>query len=236
MTSCPPEQRGQLFHFKPLERQLLLLKLGCSFHVSPVTTSPRRKARQDASQVSKGFNDRGAAFTRFSYTGTQGHQAARCAKSSSTAGDTQPGASILSAAGRATPGREKGGRLRGYSSLSRLRSYYAAPPVRGVLVPPRTLSGGHRERARGLALSRPAPLASAGPEAEAWRPSAPPPPPPAASHVPWCACAEADRRTRARGEGGPTSLRESGSAHAGVRGHGEKVAPAGRLGFLWLCS
>lgn len=42
--------------------------------------------------------------------------------------------------------------------MPRLRSHQAAPPPRGVLVTPRTLSGGHRERARGLALSRPSPL------------------------------------------------------------------------------
>lgn len=50
VTTSRPEQRGQFSHSESLARQPLLRKQGCSFNVSPVTTSPRGRALQDASR------------------------------------------------------------------------------------------------------------------------------------------------------------------------------------------
>ena len=97
----------------------------------------------------------------------------------------------------------------------------------------RTLSGGRRERARGLALSRPTPLSS--PPGLRLRLRDPERAPLSAPRRPALPLARVRR-------GGPPGEGErggrayvlacvSGSAHAGVRGHGEKVALAGEARF-----
>lgn len=98
---------------------------------------------------------------------------------------------------------------------------------RGVLVTLRTLSEGHRERARGLALARPAPLSFLSGLGLRLRPSSP---------LPALSCPRHPmarmRKDGPQGEGAREGRAYvfacvSGSAHASVRGHGKKVALAG---------
>lgn len=104
-------------------------------------------------------------FSGLQATATQEHtatQAHRCVKASCTHTHTRHtthrAQSILNAAGRASLGAKRSVKelLQRAASAQSLGS----ASLRGVLASPRTLSGGHRERARGLALSRPTPLSS----------------------------------------------------------------------------
>lgn len=121
---------------------------------------------------------------------------------------TRPKASAAQAGERPPGGKRGQGLLQRAAPAQSLGSASS----RGVLVTPRTLSGGHRERARGLTLSRPSPLSSPPGLRQRLRDASAPPFAPACPHTLWRACAEAGRRARARGEGRRTSLRASQAA------------------------
>lgn len=180
-------------------------------------------------------NDSGSyfilAFTSYSYTGTHGHPSLSLRQGQLHTHGTRhkthdtPGPEHPQRSRKGEPGSEnkQEGLLQSAASAQGLGS----ASLRGVLVTPRTLSGGRRERARGLSLSRPTPLSSPSSLRLRLRdPALLSPPQNAPSHP-----LARVRRGGPQGEG----TREgrayvlacvSGSAHAGVRGHGEKVALA----------
>lgn len=114
-------------------------------------------------------NDSGSyfilGFTSYSYTGTHGHSSSSLRQGqlhthTHTTHDTRhtgPRASSMQPGRRAW--ERKGVRTGLLQRVASAQSLGSAS-LRGVLASPRTLSGGHRERARGLALSRPTPLSS----------------------------------------------------------------------------
>lgn len=105
--------------------------------------------------------------SRLQATATQEHtatQAHRCVKASCThthtthdTRHTGPRASSMQPGRRAW---ERKGVRTGLLQRAASAQSLGSASLRGVLASPRTLSGGHRERARGLALSRPTPLSS----------------------------------------------------------------------------
>lgn len=106
-------------------------------------------------------------FSGLQATATQEHtatQAHRCVKASCThthtthdTRHTGPTASSMQPGRRAW---ERKGVRTGLLQRAASAQSLGSASLRGVLASPRTLSGGHRERARGLALSRPTPLSS----------------------------------------------------------------------------
>lgn len=143
--------------------------------------------------------------------------------------------SSLCAARRATSARKR--MVEGLLQCAAPAQSLGSASPRGVLVTLRTLSEGLRERARVLALPRPAPLSSLSDLGWRLRDLALLSPPSLAPDIQWRACAKTDRRARARGKGGRTSLRASQAARTPAwEGTGKRWLWPGWLGFLWLCS